>query len=121
MEERTDVFSIPEDMIPEQPIGDTIISTTSLTKTLNEGINRTIRNVMTGIESNYNTNSGDKRFKLVRKIVLDNLNDYKRDIISNIVSPIFQYANDSIISLQTVINALQKENSELKEKLNGSK
>lgn len=113
------VFVIPDDMIPEQPIGDTIISTTSLTKTLNEAINRTIRNVMTGIESNYNTNSGDKRFKLVRKIVLDNLNDYKRDIIAKVVAPIFQYANDSITSLQNVISKQDKEIKELKERLNG--
>ena len=116
---KPEVFEIPEDMIPTNPIGDTIISTTSISKVLQEGINRAIRNVMTGIESNYSTNSGDKKFKLVRKIVLDNLNDFRRDMIANVITPVYQFANDSIDSLEKRIYELEAENAKLRKDSDG--
>ena len=55
------VFKIPDDIIPKEPINDIIVSTNSITDTMREETNKIIRNVMTGIEGNFNIEGSDKR------------------------------------------------------------
>lgn len=107
-------FDIPDGIVPENHLGDTIINTVPIMEALEKETKRTIKGVMTSIEGNFNVNSKDIRFKRVRKCTLDNINDLRRNVIDDIVIPILNKANLAIEELEMKIFELDKELRDLK-------
>lgn len=109
MPEKREVFKVTEDITPSEMIHDKITNTKSISKTIAKEKNKIIRNIMFGIESNFNDDGGNPVFKRMRKIVLDNINDLERYFKDEILAAIYSEANGSIGSLVMRISELEIE------------
>ena len=117
MPEKREIFKVTEDITPSEMIHDKITNTRSISKTIAKEKNKVIRNIMFGIESNFNDDGSNPAFKRMRKVVLDNINDLERYFKDEILAAIYSEANDSIGSLVMRISELEIEKRALLELL----
>lgn len=117
MLEKREIFKVTEDITPSEMIHDKITNTKSISKTIAKEKNKVIRNIMFGIESNFNDDGSNPAFKRIRKVVLDNINDLERYFKDEILAAIYNEANGSIGSLVIRISELEIEKRALLELL----
>ena len=117
MPEKREVFKVTEDITPSEMIHDKITNTKSISKTIAKEKNKVIRNIMFGIESNFNDDGSNPAFKRMRKVVLDNINDLERYFKDEILAAVYSEANGSINSLVMRISELEIEKRALLELL----
>ena len=113
MKDKREVFQVTEDMIPSEMIHDKITNTRSISKSIGKEKNKVIRNIMFGVESNFNDDGSNPAFKRVRKTVLDNINDLDRYFKDEILAAVYEEANASINSLVMRIAEIEIEKSAL--------
>lgn len=109
MPEKREIFKVTEDITPSEMIHDKITNTRSISKTIAKEKNKVIRNIMFGIESNFNDDGSNPAFKRIRKVVLDNINDLERYFKEEILAAIYSEANGSIGSLVRRISEVEIE------------
>lgn len=109
MPEKREIFKVTEDITPSEMIHDKITNTKSISKTIAKEKNKVIRNIMFGIESNFNDDGSNPAFKRIRKVVLDNINDLERYFKDEILAAVYSEANGSIGSLVRRISELEIE------------